>query len=81
LNVLACGFRSTPALFASPVLDRRGREARVCRALLAHRAIGPFAMRAVKWPPFAVSGALRIATFPTMGILLAIAFQTAEMET
>jgi hypothetical protein len=78
VNGLAYGFMSMAALFAAPVFARRGPEARVRWAMLAHGIIGPFIVGAVMWPPLTYIGALWIVTFPVMGILLAILFRRAN---
>jgi hypothetical protein len=80
VNGLAYGFMSMAALFAAPVFARRGPEARVHWAMLAHGVIGPFIVGAVVWPLLTYIGALWIVTFPVMGILLAILFRKAAIS-
>ncbi|MBW7884127.1 MAG: hypothetical protein H3C34_16090 [Caldilineaceae bacterium] len=80
VNGLAYGFMSMAALFAAPVFGRRGPEARVHWAMLAHGVIGPFIVGAVVWPPLTYIGALWIVTFPVMAILLAILFRRATVS-
>ena len=77
VNGLAYGFMSMAALFAAPVFDRQGADARVHWAMMAHGVIGPFIVGAVVWPPLTAIGALWIVTFPAMGILLAMMFRKA----
>jgi hypothetical protein len=79
VNGLAYGFMSMAALFAAPAFAWQGVDARVRWAMLAHGAIGPFVVGAVVWPPLTLIGALWIVTFPTMAILLAIAFRTCQV--
>jgi hypothetical protein len=80
VNGLAYGFMSMAALFAAPVFARVKTEARVHWAMVAHGVIGPFIVGAVIWSPLTYIGALWIATFPVMGILLAILFRRADIQ-